>query len=237
MPETSPVGFLLPVSVTFGPTQRVLEGRLIEVDDGVARVELTHPPCPELAEGTGVSVQPDGRRNLELVGVVRSIKGTRLHVEVSRTGYKDERWSPRERGRLQFRFMCAPVNFDVQTWAYGGPSLPGPWAEPDPRVELSLSGLGFLVDSEPPRGTILLEIIHPGTGNVFRISARVVRHSPTRRVGISWVGVQFESISESSGIALTEILTALQDAALEGFVDGCTLDLPDAPIDVAKPRE
>lgn len=229
MPDNLSAGLLLPVSLDLGDAIEAVEGRLLDVTpQGRAHIELTVPAPSELTPGIGVAIRPDGKRNLKLVGVVVEISNTRVEVEVNRTGHNEERWSPRERGRLRFRYLKAPEDFDAAGWAHDRPvSMPnGAWVEPDPRVELSLSGLGFLV-KEHLSGHLLIECAHPATGDSFRISAKVVRQIPTRHNGIFKVGVQFESVSQASGAALADILTALQDAAIEGFSESATLDLPD----------
>ena len=229
MSDTLSAGMLLPVSLDIGNAINAIEGRLLEVTpQGRAHIELLAPAPKELTLGVAVSIRPDGKRNLELVGVVIEISDTRVEIEVNRTGHKEERWSPREQGRLRFRYLKAPKNFDVHGWAHDRPvPIPsGPWIEPDPRVELSLSGLGFLVE-EQLSGQLLIECAHPATGDSFRVSAKVVRQTPTRYSGVYKVGVQFEAVSQTSGAALADILTALQDAAIEGFSEPTTLDLPD----------
>ncbi len=238
MPETSPIGILLPVSLYWGSQRAAVSGRLTEVTDGYAEVELTHDPPAGLVEGLGVSIRPEGKRNLELIGIVRHVLGTHIAVEIRRTGHREDRWSPREKGRLRFRYLSPPEGFDVRSWAVEEqPNSPsGAWVEPDPRVEISLGGLGFLV-KEHLSGHLLIECIHPATGEPFRVSARVIRQTPTLHEGIFHVGVMFDAVSPRSGSALAEILTALQDAAIEGFSDSSTLDLPEIPMDVAKTNE
>lgn len=231
---------LLPVTVLFGTPRRGIGARLVEADRQTARVELLEAAPPDLSVGVGVTLRPEGRRNLELVGVLSFVDGTRLEVEVSRAGHREDRWSPREQGLLQFRYLPARPGLDALAWADGGISPQGEWVTPDPRVELSLTGLAFL-SPNPPTGALLFSFIHPDTLAPHRLVAEVVRADPTRRPGVYRVALTFVRVSESTGKALAEILLALQDAALESFAGTSTLDLPTdlppADADVAEPFE
>lgn len=227
---------LLPVSVTFGSDRQTLDGRLVSADRTSARIELLETAPAGFVAGTGVTITVESRRHLEVVGVVRSCEDTRVIIDVSRTGHREERWSPRERCNLRFRYIPAPPGSDSDAWVNGAVSSFMGWVEPDSRVELSLDGLAFLSEA-PPRGTLLLTFIHPGTEAAHRVVAEVVRAQPTRRPGVSKVGVHFVRVPPSSGEALADIMLALQEAALEAFAEGSTLDLPPSTADVAEPHE
>ncbi len=223
-PESSA---LVGVSVRFGTPRRALDGRLVSAGAGTAQIELLEAPPPELSPGTEVELRPDGPRPLDLLGIVTRVLSTRLEVTLTLARQRDDRYSPRERGELRFRLRPAPADLDLDAWVAGDPSPPGPWTEPDPRVELSLTGLAYL-DSNPPDGAVLLAFVHEGVER--RLVARVVRTDPTRREGMSRVSLEFSRPPEPSGTALAEILLAWQDEALDAFVGASTLDLPSPDV-------
>lgn len=226
---------LRPVSVHFGSPPRTLEGRLVSADREFAKVELLGAAPEDLTAGTGIVVRPEGERNLELVGVVSATESTRLEIEMSRAGHREQRWSPRERGRLKFRYYrMDEAAGDADGWLDGAPTPDAPGVEPDPRVELSLDGLAFLSPAELS-GRLRIAFVH--RGREHRLLAQVVRTDPTRRIGIQKVCVRFVRTPPTTGAALADILTALQDAALEGFQGTCTLDLPQPESDVAEASE
>lgn len=228
---------LLPVFVMYGNPRQRLEGRLVELQSDRAEVELLEPLKGPLDAGTGVSVYPEGERNMELVGIVSSIEHTRVRVALHRAGHREDRWSPREQGRLHFQYCPTPPGTDVEAWVHGGLSPVQPtWTRPDQRVEISLTGLAFL-SSEPVAGPLLVAFRHPVSNSVHRLVANVVRSDPTRRAGIRRVSLQFVSVPEATGQALAETLMGLQDQALEALGAGSTLDLPPMGTSVAEPYD
>jgi hypothetical protein len=236
-PRTSgadPERRLLPATVVFGVPAREHDAYLVDANRERARLALAAPAPEELIPGTGLTVRLEGERNLELIGVVRARAGVELELDLSRAGHREDRWSPREKGRLRFRYLPAPAGFDAEAWALGEPSPPGAWTEPDPRVELSLGGLAYL-DPNPPEGRLLLAFVHDDASR--RVVAEVVRTDPTRRPGVRRVSLRFVKTPETSGAALADILLALQDAALERFTAPCTLDLPPPGAAVADTSE
>lgn len=208
---------LLPVSLRLG-AETVVDGLLVELEAGRVEVELK-APLDQIAVGSGVVVYPEGERNLELVGVLERVEAQRLIVELTRTGHREDRWSPREKGHVRFRVR--PLGEDAT------------WQTPDPRVELSLTGLAFLHPHPVPEGPLELDI-EGGEGRRARVSAEVVRVDPTRYEDLRRVSTTFIGVSEAAGATLAELLGALQDAALEAWGEASTLDLSPPDADVAE---
>ncbi|MEO1229984.1 MAG: PilZ domain-containing protein [Myxococcota bacterium] len=230
---------LVPVTLRFDRTEaeiRDLDARLIDLGPNEATVELVNPPA-HVRVGAGVVMLPSGQRNLELVGLIRSTEGSRVCIELSRAGHREDRWSPRERGELAFRYRAPRPGEDPEAWAESGLAPAAEWTVPDPRVDLSLSGLAFLAPRPGPEGTLLIELEVP-EGPAPRLAAEVVRTDPTRRPDVVRVSTRFTKVPPATGHQLAERILAWQDAALEALgAGGSTLDLPQVDASVAEPGE
>lgn len=225
---------LVPVTLRLDRTD--VEARLVDLGPKEAIVEL-RDAADAVSVGSGVVILPSGQRNLELVGRVCSAEGSRLRIELSRTGHREDRWSPRERGELGFRYRAAGAREDPNAWAEGGLASVAEWTAADPRVDLSLSGLAFLAERPGPEGFLLIEF-ETADGSTRRAAAEVVRADPTRRSDRVRVSTRFTKVPAETGAALAEILLAWQDAALDALGGGgSTLDLPPIATPMAEPEE
>lgn len=217
----------LPARVVLGSETGAppLDARLIHMDAKHARVMLLAPPEAPPKLGDGATVWVDSERNLMVVGVVQQVSGSTLDIEVGRAGHREDRWSPRERGQLRFRFKPAAPELDTVAWARGGSDGPGAWTKVESAVELSLTGLAFMSEVVPA-GTVLLSLVPPGGDMACRLVAHVLRVDPGTEPHTKAVVLEFIDVPPETGGALAETLLEFQDAALDEYGTYPSLDLP-----------
>lgn len=217
---------LLPARVRFESSDVDRTGWLSKVDPDRAELELVDAPQPGPEVGEGTTVFVESERNLVLVGVVAAVEGSRVRLDLGHAGHREDRWSPRERGRLRFRFQPRPPGVDGFAWAEGAVSPPGAFTEVDGEVELSLTGLAFETDPVP-EGVLLMALALPShPEREHRLLARVLREDPSPAPGLYRVVVVFTHVPEATGSALAELLQSLQDQALAAFGADPDAELP-----------
>jgi len=210
----------------------IKKARILHARDDGMELDLGDPEAA-LQEGMHVVLAGDAQVPFRIMGVVTSVKGSRVQVRAERRVESDKRDFPRLQGGLCVRYRVlgkreAPEA--VEAWLAGGPPSPGegPWNEPDPFMDFSSSGLRFddrLICEVGDR--VLLEMQVPPSGEKWRVAADVVRVTPVlreeaedqddearKRGPTHHIAVRFERLPGGASEALAAFALRIQDALL-----------------------
>lgn len=184
--KLSPDGAVEVLCLSVGPPL-IRKGTLVSQEGPLLEVLLEGES--DFQPGMRVAVAGRAEGALRLLGTVSQTEGRKVRIETGRVIPKEKRAFPRMPGGIRLRY-CVLSGKDVETisraWTSGGEAPCGDmeWREPDPFMDFSASGLRF-EDQRLCRigDTILLEFEVPGTPEVWRASARIVRVERLDREG------------------------------------------------------
>ena len=139
--------------------------------------------------------------------------GHRVSLSEEAAHQADKRDYPRLHAGLPIRFR--PVSEDeAARWAAGDP-IGGNWAEPDPYMNFSVSGLRFDCNDELPEGSLIaLELQIGDDVAMWRASARIVRCFKATGDRPASIAVTFESLPTGARDALSELTLQIQETLL-----------------------
>lgn len=205
------------------PNMRTRNGWIRRFDDSVYHVEL-EDEAPDITAGSRVVLNWSEGRGRRVSATVTHRDGCRLEARERRAAPVDQRLWPRQVGgvHLRYRVLRAEEGERLwRAWMDGEDVGDGPWRNPDPFMNFSVTGLRFDDDCDCQSGDVLIcELGIPGTDHAWRAAARVVRVWPVpeeeREAGSTAkrVAVQFTELPTDAAEALTHYTLRLQRSTL-----------------------
>ncbi len=212
-----PVGHALRIPVDVinvsSPGLTTCSGHILRFEDAVYHIELESSLTLQIGTRLVINLLESPRRRV--TATVQATDG--LHVEAleHRATPPDNRDYPRLAGGIRLRYRVAAEG-EAGGWL-AGDEAPGPWLEPDPLMNFSVTGLRFDDDKHCSDGdTLLCEFGVPEQTGAWRAIARVVRVLPLAEGAAAThsVAIQFVELPSGASDALTEYALRLQRAAL-----------------------
>lgn len=190
-------------------------GRLVRYEGDRCAVRL-HAVGVPLSPGDRVVVTVLGDGGERIQGEVTGVEHGRVELAVRRARRRDQRDYPRVDGGLEVRYRQlegGDHSRTVRAWLAGLGDAAGTWVEPPRHMNVSGSGLRFWAETAPADGQrLLLELRIPPTDGAHRLSAEVVRSTPSPTGGHD-VAIRFDDVPAAAQDALTQYIFDQQTAA------------------------
>lgn len=203
---------------------------VVRAERDLVELRLTHPG--DIPVGARLILELPAPAPPRAVAIVTDRAGSFLTARVIRLPTVDRREYPRLWGMVSLRYRLADPRNEaqsVESWMRGV-ELPGIERSPDPRMDISATGLAFEDGEYVLEGDRLLATVAlPGEGDGWRCVGRVVRvlpiptrerrvsTDPTREIATHRIAMFFDAIPDDATSAFVRYTARLQESMLLGM--------------------